>query len=203
MILEGIVTTLNRDGVLNIAPMGPEIDPSLSMARFVLRPFYTSTTYHNLKARGEGVFHVTDDVLLLAQTAIGAAPFPVPDTRPAEVVDGRILGDACRYCEFRVVELDDRDERTSIVVETVAQGRHRDFFGFNRAKHAVLEAAILATRTAWLPLDEMLVEFRRLAILVDKTGGPRERAAFTLLHRHLRETAVQHGLDPGPSRSPS
>ena len=60
--------------------MGPEVDPSLSMARFVLRPFYTSTTYHNLKARGEGVFHVTDDVLLLAQTAIGAAPFPVPDT---------------------------------------------------------------------------------------------------------------------------
>jgi len=203
MILEGIVTTLNLEAALNIAPMGPEIDPSLSMARFLLRPFYTSTTYHNLKARGEGVFHVTDDVLLLAQTAIGSAPFPVPDTRPAAVVAGRILESACRYFEFRVVELDDRDERTSIVVETVAQGRLRDFFGFNRAKHAVLEAAILATRTAWLPLDEMLVEFRKLAILVDKTGGPRERAAFTLLHRHLRETAVRHGLDPDASRSPS
>ena len=45
----------------------------MNMARFVLRPFHTSTTYHNLKARGEGVLHVTDDVLLLAQTAIGAA----------------------------------------------------------------------------------------------------------------------------------
>jgi hypothetical protein len=203
MILEGIVTTLNSDGGLNIAPMGPELDSSLSMARFVLRPFYTSTTYRNLKARGEGVFHVTDDVLLLAQTAIGAAPIPAPETRPADVVAGRILADACRYCEFRVVELDDRAERTSIVVETVAEGRLRDFFGFNRAKHAVVEAAILATRTAWLPLDEMLVEFRKLAVVVDKTGGPKERAAFTLLHRHLRETAVQHGLDPGPSRSPS
>jgi hypothetical protein len=203
MILEGIVTTLSRDGVLNIAPMGPEIDPGLGMARFVLRPFNTSTTYRNLAARGEGVFHITDDVLLLAQTAIGADPLPPPETRPATVVAGRILTDACRYHEFRVVELDDRAERTRIVVETVEQGRLRDFLGFNRAKHAVLEAAILATRTAWLPLDEMLVEFRKLAVLVDKTGGPRERAAFTVLHRHLREAAVEHGLDPGPIRSQS
>ncbi len=73
VILEGIVTTLSPDGTLNVAPMGPRIDPDMNMTRFVLRPFHTSTTYHNLKARGEGVFHVTDDVLLLAQTAIGAA----------------------------------------------------------------------------------------------------------------------------------
>jgi uncharacterized protein len=203
VILEGIVTTLSRESVLNIAPMGPRIDPDLSMAQFVLRPFRTSTTYQNLKACGEGVFHVTDDVLLLAQTAIGAAPPPVPATRSADVVEGLILIDACRHYEFRVVELDDREERTAIVVETVAQGRNRDFFGFNRAKHAVVEAAILATRTAWQPLDEMLAEYRKLAVLVDKTGGPRERAAFTLLHRHVRETALERGLDPDASRLPT
>jgi hypothetical protein len=203
MILEGIVTTLSQAGALNIAPMGPEVDSGLSMAQFVLRPFRTSMTYQNLKARGEGVFHVTDDVLLLAQTAISTAPFPVPETRPADVVSGRVLVEACRYYEFRVVELDDREERTAIVVDSVAQGRLRDFFGFNRAKHAVVEAAILATRTAWLPLGEMLADFRKLAVLVDKTGGPRERAAFTLLHRHVREIAARHGLDPDPSRSPS
>jgi uncharacterized protein len=202
VILEGIVTTLSLEGALNIAPMGPRIDPDLSMARFVLRPFHTSTTYHNLKARGEGVFHVTDDVLLLAQTAIGAAPLPAPTTRATDVIAGQVLADACRYYEFRVVELDDREERTAIVVETVAQGRLRDFFGFNRAKHAVVEAAILATRADWLPTDEMLADFRRLAVLVDKTGGPQERAAFTLLHRHVQETAAQRGFESGPSRSP-
>ena len=109
------------------------------------------------------------------------------------MVTGQILTDACRYYEFRVVELDDREERTAIVVETVAQGRQRDFFGFNRAKHAVVEAAILATRADWLAVDEMLAEFRKLAVVVDKTGGPRERAAFTLLHRHVREIALQRG----------
>ena len=104
--------------------------------------------------------------------------------------------------EFRVVELDDRDERTRIVVETVAQGRHRDFFGFNRAKHAVVEAAILATRTDWLPLSEMLLEFRKLEVLVEKTGGPAERAAFTLLTEHLREAAAGQGVDPDLRPSP-
>ena len=51
--------------------MGPQIGPDPSMKTFELRPYRSSTTYQNLKARGEGVFHVTDDVLLLAQTAIG------------------------------------------------------------------------------------------------------------------------------------
>ncbi len=203
MILEGIVTTLNADGALNIAPMGPQVDPGSAIARMVLRPFRTSTTYQNLKARGEGVFHVTDDVLLLAQTAISATPSPAPATRAAEVVSGRVLLDACRYHEFRVVELDDREDRTTILAETVAQGRLRDFFGFNRGKHAVVEAAILATRTAWLPLDEMLAEFRKLAVLVDKTGGPRERAAFALLHRHVCEAAAQRGFELDPSQSTS
>jgi uncharacterized protein len=203
VILEGIVTTLSLDDELNVAPMGPRIEPDRSMARFVLRPFHTSTTYHNLAARGEGVFHVTDDVLLLAQTAIGAAPSPMPVTRKADVVAGMILTDACHYYEFRVIELDDREARASIIVETVAQGRQREFFGFNRAKHAVVEAAILATRTDWLPLDEMLLDFRKLAVVVDKTGGPRERAAFTILHRHVRETARERGLDSGPNFSPS
>ncbi len=202
MILEGIVTTLSGDGVLNIAPMGPRIEPDLNMARFVLRPFRQSTTYLNLKERGEGVFHVTDDVLLLAQTAIGSARPPLPVTRPAERVNGEILADACRHYEFRVVELDDREDRSTIVVETVAQGRQRDFFGFNRGKHAVVEAAILATRLALLPREEILAEFRKLAVLVDKTGGPRERAAFTLLHRYVHHAPLPPGLDLNPDLSP-
>ncbi|MGP0069325.1 MAG: DUF447 domain-containing protein [Isosphaeraceae bacterium] len=202
MILEGIVTSLSAENVLNIAPMGPEVDAGMNMERFVLRPYQTSTTYANLRARGEGVLHVTDDVLLLAQTAIGAAVEPPPPTRPADVVDGVILLDSCRFYEFRVVDLDDRQDRTRIVVETVAHGRHRDFFGFNRAKHAVVEAAVLATRTAWLPLKELLLEFRKLEVLVQKTGGPSEQAAFRLLDEFLRETAVRRGIDPDVRPSP-
>lgn len=192
MILEGIVTTLSPEGALNIAPMGPKVEPGLR--RFVLRPYQTSTTYRNLKACGEGVLHVTDDVLLLARTAIGLEPQAA--TRPAQIVRGRILSDACRYYEFRVTALDDREERTTIVAETVAEGRVRDFFGLNRAKHAVVEAAILATRTAFLPMNEILADYRKLALLVEKTGGPDEHAAFTLLNDYILNTARSKNDEP-------
>lgn len=189
MILEGLVTTLSPEGELNIAPMGPKIPADLSMGTFVLRPYKTSTTYRNLKDGASGVFHVSDDVLLLAQAAIGAPLVPFPETFPANAVAGRVLSNACRYYEFRPIVVDDVDERTTILVETVAEGRIRDFLGLNRAKYAVVEAAILATRTAFLPIDEILAEYRKFSTIVDKTGGPPERRALDLLADHVRRAA--------------
>jgi hypothetical protein len=65
----------------------------------------------------------------------------------------------------------------------------RDFFGFNRAKHAIVEAAILATRTQFLPMDEILCEFRRLSVPVQKTAGPDEFRAFQFLLDYVNRAA--------------
>lgn len=182
MILEAIVTTLNADGTLNVAPMGPRVEPSLD--RFHLRPFRTSTTYANLSRSREGVLHVTDDSLLFAKAAIGIEVDP--PTRPAEDVLGAVLTDACRYFEFRVVSIDDREERPTFVGETVRRGRFRDFLGFNRARHAVIEAAIVATRAGWLPVPGMAADFARYWEIIAKTGGPGEREAYAILNEHVR-----------------
>jgi hypothetical protein len=182
MILEGIVTTLSPEGTINIAPMGPYVDAA--MERFTLRPFRTAQTYQNLRQHGEGVLHVTDDVLLLARTALGPVD-PLPLLTPAQKVRGWVLRDACRAYEFRVTAMDDREERVRIEAEVVHTVRLRDFFGFNRAKHAVVEAAILATRTAFLPLDDIETEFRKLAVIVAKTGGPQEKEALEFLEAHV------------------
>ncbi len=182
MILEGVVTTLSPDGLPHVAPMGPTVDAE--MRRLLLRPFPTSQTYRNLKQHGEGVLHVTDDVLLLARAALGRLD-PPPETFPAAHVRGFVLAGACRYFEFRVTRIDDSRERVHLEAEVVHAGRLRDFFGFNRAKHAVVEAAILATRTNFLPLDDVEAEYRKLAVLVEKTGGEQERAAFAFLQEHV------------------
>src|SRR3954471_11231301 len=113
MILEGMVTTVSPEGRVNIAPMGPRVDTA--MERFLLRPFPTSQTYRNLKAHGQGVLHVTDDVLLLAQAAVGQAP--QPPSRPAERVAGFVLTGACRFYEFVVRAMDESRERVQIQVE--------------------------------------------------------------------------------------
>jgi hypothetical protein len=185
MILEGIVTTVAAGGAVNIAPMGPRVEAG--MHRLLLRPFRTSQTYQNLKAHPEGVFHVTDDVLLLARAAVGTVE-PAPVLAPAAQVRGLVLPDACRYYEFQVRSVDERGERTEMAAEVVHAGRLRDFFGFNRAKHAVLEAAILATRIELLPRVEIEAEYRKLGIMVEKTGGPQEHAAFTFLQDYVQRT---------------
>ncbi len=181
MILEGIVTTLNPNGELNVAPMGPHVTPEMDF--FELKPFATSTTHFNLVPSGEGVLHVTDDVFLFAQTAIGTSDV---ETTTAESVEGRVIPRACRAYEFKVEYMDLTQPRAVFKCRTLAVHRFRDFFGFNRAKHAVIEAAILATRVSFLPPDEVSAEFARLASLVRKTGGDREQAAFEFLQQYVK-----------------
>src|SRR3954451_9161666 len=108
MILEGVVTTTAADGGVNVAPMGPRVAPG-PLTTFLLRPFRTAQTYRNLRHHGEGVLHVTDDVLLLARAALGA--LEPPPLRPAGHVRGFVLADACRAYEFRVTDWDESGER--------------------------------------------------------------------------------------------
>jgi uncharacterized protein len=187
MILEGIVTSVDAAGNWNAAPMGPIVDPQFS--RFTLRPFETSQTYRNLKQVPYGVVHVVDDVLLLARAAIGRLD-TFPDFQPAERIPGRVLLAACRWYEFEVVSCDAATPRVTMQTQVLHSGRLRDFWGFNRAKHAVLEAAILATRVHLIPPAEMEAELARLKIIVDKTAGPDELAAFELLTDYVRQQSA-------------
>jgi uncharacterized protein len=190
LILEGIVTTVAVDGTVNIAPMGPAVEEGTALDRFVLRPFPTAQTYRNLRAHGEGVLHVTDDVLLLARAAVGPVE-PAPPLLAASQVRGFVLAGACSYFEFRVDAFDESEPRVRIDAKVVHTGRLRDFFGFNRAKHAVVEAAILATRTHLLPLDQIEAEYRKLDVIVGKTGGAQEREAFDFLSKNLATCRLQ------------
>ena len=129
MILEGLVTTISGDGLVNLAPMGPIVDGDMST--LVLRPYQSSATLANLMERPEGVFHVTDDVLLLARAAIGGVE-PMPEMFEAEEVAGRVVAGACRWYEFRIEEADTSSERTTLTARIVHAGRIRDYFGLHR-----------------------------------------------------------------------
>ena len=192
MILEGIVTTRNPGGGVNVAPMGPKLqlaaDGRSLFERLLLRPFKASVTFRNLARTRCGVFHVTDDVLLLARAAV-LDPFEAPQVVPADHVDADRLADCCRYYEFVIDEIDDSSDRTELQARIVHRGRLRDFFGLNRAKHAVVEAAILATRRHLIPLASLRADFERLRPLIEKTGGLAEHEAFALLEQFIDSPA--------------
>ncbi|RMG39061.1 MAG: DUF447 family protein [Planctomycetota bacterium] len=178
MIIEGVVTTRNADGGLNIAPMGVQLDEPAG--RIVFRPFRSSRTCENLLRTRQAVFHVLDDALLLARALLDRFDTP-PATRPAERIDGAVLLDACRWYECVVTDVAGTQPRDRILGRIVHRGRLRDFVGWNRAKHAVVEAAILASRKHLIHLDRIRQQWEWLSPMVEKTGGPEEREAFTLL----------------------
>jgi hypothetical protein len=86
----------------------------------------------------------------------------------------------------RVEAIDESAQRARVSTVVVDGGTGREFLGLNRARHAVLEASILASRVRLLDAAEIRAELRRLQVLVDKTGGARERDAMEYVRRHVR-----------------
>jgi Protein of unknown function (DUF447). len=87
--------------------------------------------------------------------------------------------------------VDSTPPRSRIETSIVHRGFRRDFIGFNRAAHAVLETAIYATRLHLLEPAFVQNELARLQVIVDKTAGEREREAMALLVEHIRMATKQ------------
>jgi uncharacterized protein len=179
VIVETVVTTINPDGSVNCAAMGVEWGDQ----RIVIKPYRPTRTLRNLRATEAAVVNLTDDILLFSQAALGD---PHPPTRPAVGVGGAVLADACSWREVRVEAIDDAEPRARVSTVVVGGGTGREFLGLNRARHAVLEASILASRARMLGAEHIEDELRRLQVLVDKTAGPREREAMAYVTRHVR-----------------
>ena len=182
MIVETLLTTRNPEGVLNCAPMGVEWGED----EIVIKPYLETTTFRNLRDTGVAVVNLTDDALLFAQAVIHHPAAASPPTFPAQVVPGAVLEAACSRRELEVVSFDATPPRARIVTRVVHRGVRREFLGFNRARHAVLEAAILATRVHLLPAEQLRGEYERLQLIVDKTAGPSEREAMALLVAYVQ-----------------
>ena len=179
VIIESIVTTLDTDGRVNCAPMGVE----WGEATIVLKPFLDTATYRNVVATRAAVINLTDDVRVFAQAAISNPEYA---TAPASVVHGVVLADCCSWREVEVGTIESTPPRSRIETNVVHRGFRREFIGFNRARHAVLEVAIYATRLHLLAPEFIQSEMARLQTIVDKTAGPHEHEAMSLLTQYVR-----------------
>jgi hypothetical protein len=179
VIIETIVTTIGPDGAVNVAPMGVEWADEV----IVLKPFLETATYRNVAATGAAVVNLTDDVRVFARAAIANPDCP---TVPAVVVRGVVLADCCTWREVEVRSIDSTPPRSRIETSVVHRGARREFIGFNRACHAVLETAIYATRLHILSREFVESELARLQTIVDKTAGPHELEAMAILADYIR-----------------
>ena len=184
MIVETVVTTLDEDGQANFAAMGVVWGEE----RLVIRPYVRTRTFRNLVRAREAVVNVTDDVLVFAKSALSRERFPEPPRRarprrrssPTRVTGARSpsrsVGARAPPAEAVAPTLDARR----------GGGGGSPFAGLCRAKHAVVEASILASRVRRLPRDEVLAA----AGPPRPAGGQDGRAGG----------ARGHGVHPRPRR---
>ena len=172
--------------------MGPRVVGDWSGGRckdidIVLRPFNSSRTYRNLLETGRAVIHVTDDSELFARAAVDAITAEEVEKLVQQIDDTAWwrLRDCHRWFAIEVESISSQEPRVDMQCRVVQMGVVRPFFGFNRARHAVIEAAILATRTHLLPPGEIRDEISRLQPLIDKTGGSTEHSAFEFLRKTI------------------
>jgi hypothetical protein len=196
VILESIVTTVDPAGQVNIAPMGPAVEEADAphWRHFRLRPFASSQTFRNLCANRKAVVHVTDDAALFAQAAVETIPSEVALRDYVRRLDESpfyVLTNCCRWFAVEAQSIDDSGPRAEIDCRVIRAEVERPFFGFNRAKHAVIEAAILATRTHLISAESLRDQIDRLRTLVEKTGGASEHDAFRFLETTIHERLQQ------------
>jgi len=183
-LFESVVTTTGSDGTVNCAAMGVRWGEE----ELVFWPFDTTRTLKNLRVRGEAVVHLTDDVLLFVQAALG---HPRPPMRPASVIAGSVIEETSCWREVVVAEITpsaDGRPRSRVRARVVAASTGaQQTLGLCRARHAAVEASIFASRLRWLGSERVSAELARLQDLVDKTAGPRERAAMDYVRRYVAQ----------------
>jgi hypothetical protein len=189
MIRETIVTTVNRDGHVHIAPLGIIADGE----GWILAPFRPSTTLENLSAVPFAVANYTDDVRIFAGCLTGRHDWP---TTASDKVPVPRLEGALAHVELTVDRVSDDDQRPRFHCRVVHRGSHAPFEGFNRAQAAIIEAAILVSRLHLLPREKIESEIAYLQIAIGKTAGIAEQQAWGWLMEKIRAHYAENRANP-------
>lgn len=179
-IRESIITTADKDGKVHIAPIGIIAERD----GWVIAPFRPSVTLDNLAEVPFAIANYTDDVRVFAGCLTGRkdwATVPV-DGYPVPRIEA-----ALAHSVLEVVSITDDGVRPRHFCRVVGQETHAPFTGFNRAKAAVLELAILVSRLSMLPREKIDLEIAYLSIAIEKTAGPDEQEAWGWLMQRVTD----------------
>jgi uncharacterized protein len=186
LIRECVVTTLNAAGEPHLAPLGLIEEGD----RWIVAPFRPSTTLANLELCAKATASFIDAAEIFAGFVTGLRDWPLVDVQgwPAPRLEA-----ALSHAELEVESIvaDELRPRFRCVVRRIET--HRPFLGMNRAKAAVLEAAVLATRLNMLPREKIDSEIAYLRIAIEKTAGPAERAAWDRIMARIEQHRAQNG----------
>jgi hypothetical protein len=179
MIRETIVTTVNANGEVHITPLGIIAEGD----GWIIAPFRPSATLDNLRVVPFAVANYTDDVRIFAGCLTGRRDWPTVASHEVPVPR---LASTLAHAELAVTGVIEDEQRPRFHCRVVRRASHAPFEGFNRAKAAVIEAAILVSRLHLLSRDKIEREIGYLEIAVGKTADAAEQQAWNWLIEKIR-----------------
>ena len=128
------------------------------------------------------IANYTDNARVFAGCLTGRKDWP---TVPVDGYPVPRIEAALAHSVLEVVSVEDDGVRPRHFCLVVGQETHAPFTGFNRAKAAVLELAILVSRLSMLPREKIDLEIAYLSIAIEKTAGPDEQEAWGWLMQRV------------------
>ena len=183
MIHEVIVTTINKDKKVHIAPMGVKILQSDSKKLVQVSPFKPSQTLNNILETKIATVNFIDNVKVFSGIVTG-------EKKDWElgVLDDKFaphLQDTNTHMNVEAIEDHDDSVRPRIICEVINEQIHRPFLGFNRAQFSVIELAVLSTRLGRIDDNKIKDEMKYLKIGIDKTAGENEKEAWEWIEKKI------------------
>ena len=180
-VRETIVTTKNIDNSIKISPLGIYIDEEILR----IKPFKPSISLDNILRNKSGVINYVDDVRVFA-SCIVKNDLKIELTKVDKIDCSRIKS-AVSHTEFIIDHVKDDNLRPTIICKPVNEEIHRMYYGLNRAKSAVLELCILASRLGIIDDEKIKNEIKYLNIAIEKTAGESEIEAWLWLNEYINK----------------
>ncbi|NYB51191.1 MAG: DUF447 family protein [Methanobacteriaceae archaeon] len=192
LLYETIVTTRNRDGTPNAAPIGVLCKDKNEI---VLYLFKGSKTYLNV--RREKSFHVNilKDPLLFVQSTIGnleSGEFQIQD-------NGFSLKGADAFFKAEVVHerIIERKDQMGPSIMNIVTASVKDVVQINpcaeplnRAIYGIIEALVYSSRIGIVSLEEKernLEKINEISRVVNKVGGENHKKAMKMILEYLKD----------------
>ena len=180
-VRETIVTTKNQDNTVKVSPLGIYIDEGI----LKIKPFKPSASLDNILRNKSGVINYVDDVRIFTSCII-KKKINI-DFAATNIIDCFRIKNAVSHTEFIVENIDENNKRPTITCKPVYEETHKMYYGFNRAKSAVIELCILASRLGIIDNKKIDDEIKYLQIAINKTAGSNEAEAWGWLLEYINK----------------
>ena len=191
MIHEVIVTTINENERVHIAPMGIKFVDHADKKCVQISPFKPSQTLDNLLKTEKATVNFIDDVKVFAGIVTGREKDW--DLSPCSKNEVAHLSNTNSYMNLKVSSFIEDELRPKIICNILNTENLRPFMGFNRAQFSVIELAVLSTRLGMIDDEKVKKEYDYLKIGIDKTGGEREKLAWSWIEEKIEGVSAEAG----------